>query len=131
MTGWRSRYRLEPRLEAAGLQLQWDVHEVPKLTWLNPTAALQMLRIVQEVLANVLKHARARTIRVATQADADQAIVLIADDGVGFDVDQVRTAGRGLENMKRRAAEIGGRIEINSGRGATVLRIVLPVHRPE
>lgn len=68
-------------------------------------------------------------IRVATQVDAAQVIVLIADDGVGFDVQQVKAAGRGLENMKRRAAQIDGRIEIESGRGATVVRIVLPVHR--
>jgi signal transduction histidine kinase len=69
--------------------------------------------------------------RFPSQRGRDQVIVLIADDGVGFDVQQVKVAGRALDNTKRCAAQIDGRIEIESDPGGTELRIVLPVHRSE
>jgi signal transduction histidine kinase len=122
------RYRLEPRLQAAGLTLEWHVSEIPKLAWMNPTSALQILRILQEVLTNVLKHAQARTIRVATEASGTQVIVSVADDGVGFDVSHARP-GRGLTNLRRRAEEIGGQIEISSRAGETLVKLLLPVER--
>jgi signal transduction histidine kinase len=122
------RYRLEPRLQAAGLTLEWHVSEIPKLAWMNPTSALQILRILQEVLTNVLKHANARTLRVATQATGTQVTVSVADDGVGFDMKHPRP-GRGLNNLRRRAEEIGGQIEISSRAGETVVKLLLPIER--
>jgi signal transduction histidine kinase len=120
------RYRLEPRLQAAGLTLEWHVSDIPKLEWMNPTSALQILRTLQEVLTNVLKHAQARTIRLSTEVTGVQVIVSVADDGVGFDVHHPHR-GRGLNNLQRRAAEIGGQIEISSGPGATVVKLLLPI----
>jgi signal transduction histidine kinase len=93
---------------------------------MNPTSALQILRTLQEVLTNVLKHAQARTIRLSTEVTGVQVIVSVADDGVGFDVHHPHR-GRGLNNLQRRAAEIGGQIEISSGPGATVVKLLLPI----
>ena len=53
------RFRLGKRLELAGIGLEWDMQDLPALGWLGPPQALQLMRIVQEVLTNVLKHARA------------------------------------------------------------------------
>jgi signal transduction histidine kinase len=122
------RYRLEPRLQAAGLALKWDVGDVPRLEWMNPTSALQILRILQEVLTNVLKHAQARTIHIATQVTAESVAVIVGDDGIGFDT-QRSHSGRGLNNLARRAEEIGGEIAIASSPGGTVVRLVLPIRR--
>jgi signal transduction histidine kinase len=122
------RYRLEPRLQAAGLTLEWHVSDIPKLEWMNPTSALQILRILQEVLTNVLKHAQARTIHVATKVTGAHVVVSVADDGVGFDLAHPRP-GRGLDNLRRRAEEIGGRIEIISRPGATLVKLLLPITR--
>jgi signal transduction histidine kinase len=60
------RFRLQPRLEGTGIALLWEVRELPALTWLDPSSALQILRIVKESIANVLQHTHANEIRVGT-----------------------------------------------------------------
>jgi signal transduction histidine kinase len=67
------RFRLEPRLEGTGVNLLWEVRELPTLGWLNPSSALHILRIVQESIANILRHTRATGIHVSTA---------VRDDGV-------------------------------------------------
>jgi signal transduction histidine kinase len=123
------RHRLGRRLEAAGLAMRWDVQDLPPLPWLNPPDALQVLRIVQEVLTNVLKHAGARTVRIATGHDAEHVQVLIEDDGQGFD-QSVASRGRGLPHLVQRAARLDGCLAIESapGRGTRV-RLDLPLQR--
>jgi signal transduction histidine kinase len=122
------RYRLEPRLDAAGIKLSWEVQPVPTLSWLNPNSALQILRMLQEILANILKHARARCIRVVTQQQGDKIMIIVADDGAGFDV-AARSTGRGLNNLRRRAADIDGSVDIESHSGGTSVTISLPIER--
>ncbi|MFO1341283.1 MAG: sensor histidine kinase [Burkholderiaceae bacterium] len=125
------RHRLGRRLEAAGLAMRWEVEDLPPLPWLNPPDALQVLRIVQEVLTNVLKHAQARTVRIATSHDATQVRVLIEDDGIGFDP-AVATpgGGRGLRHLVQRAARLGGRLSLQSHPGGgTRVELDLPLQR--
>ena len=121
------RYRLDPRLEAAGIKLLWEIQPVPTLTWLNPSSALQILRMLQEILTNVLKHARAQSIRVATVPQANEIVIVVADDGMGFDTQSARNTGRGLPNLQRRAAEIGASITIDSTPKGTTVKIRLPI----
>jgi signal transduction histidine kinase len=126
------RYRLGARLERAGLKLQWQVRDLPPLPWLDAGAALQVMRIVQEALTNVVKHARAGAIRVETDSDETSAIVRIVDDGRGFDVAQCLAAGhggRGLRNMLTRAETLGGQLEFASTPGHTQLTLRLPRQR--
>ncbi|MDT4332410.1 sensor histidine kinase [Methylomonas sp. MS20] len=123
------RYRLGPRLTDAGLTLDWDIHDLPELPWLEPPDALHVLRLVQEALANVLKHARADHVRLATRASEDHVEIHIEDNGCGFDLNTV-PLGRGLRNQNRRAEYLGGEFKIDSalGRG-TCLTLLLPVLR--
>jgi two-component sensor histidine kinase len=60
------RYRLLPRLRDASLRLRWEVADVPPLVWLDPRSALHILRILQEGISNVMQHAGATELRVAT-----------------------------------------------------------------
>jgi signal transduction histidine kinase len=123
------RHRLGKRLEGAGLQMLWEVQDLPPLPWLNPPDALQVLRIAQEVLTNVLKHAGARTVRVGTRHAANEVQVLIRDDGVGFDATQAHQ-GRGLRHLIQRAQRLGGRIELQSAPGqGTLITLCLPLQR--
>ena len=126
------RYRLGKRLEAAGLQLEWHVDDLPPLPWLDATAALQVLRIVQEALTNILKHAKARKVTIALRK-TDQAVeVHVADDGVGFDTSAVGdapTASKGLRNLRKRAQSLGGDVLFASRPGGTCVTLVLPVER--
>jgi len=92
----------------------------------SPTAQVQFLRILQEALANVRKHASATSIQVIFTRTNHALQVVVADDGVGFEVGQ--TIGKnsehfGLEVMRQRAAEAGGSLEVRSapGRGTQVI----------
>jgi signal transduction histidine kinase len=123
------RFRLEGRLQAAGIRLLWDVESLPSLAWLNPALALHILRIMQEILTNVLKHARATNIRLAATHDADFITIAVEDDGIGFNVERAST-GRGLSNLRQRAAALGASIEIESRPGATRVRLRLPIRMP-
>jgi signal transduction histidine kinase len=123
------RYRLGKRLEVAGIKLEWQVEETPPLQWLNPTASLQILRILQETLTNVLKHAHATTIRVETGFDATHVWIRLTDNGHGFDVVTARhrsDRGRGLQNLERRAASMSGSVQIESRPGTTTVTLQLP-----
>ena len=125
------RYRLGPRLESSGVALRWNVQELPALDWLDPTSALQILRIVQESIANVLRHTRATEIRVGTVAEASGVRVSIEDNGQGFDVDKAMSAagGRGMQNQLRRAQAIGGAVSWRSGPAGTRFTLWLPLKR--
>lgn len=121
------RFRLGKRLELAGITLEWDMHDLPPLPWLGPPQALQLIRIVQEVLNNVLKHAAASRMKISALVSEPYIEVCIADNGCGFDVGAM-SAGRGLRHLSQRAASLHGSVLVESqpGKGATV-RLLLPV----
>jgi signal transduction histidine kinase len=130
-----ARARLEPRLEARGLRFAWDVRDVPPPARFGPGTALQVLRIFQEAVVNALRHAQAQVIAVRTGEERDAsgrwAFVEIADDGKGLDATAEREAaraggGRGLGNMRGRAAAIGATLVIASGPDGTRVRLRLP-----
>ncbi|HKC25775.1 MAG TPA: sensor histidine kinase, partial [Thermoanaerobaculia bacterium] len=86
-------------------------------------------RIVQEALSNVARHARARHVDVTLTAQDVALDVTVKDDGVGFDVERLRT-GMGLVGMGERAELAGGRLDIESAPGAgTTLHASFPLPR--
>ncbi|SHM68967.1 hypothetical protein SAMN05192549_102239 [Duganella sacchari] len=98
------------------------------MEWIDPRNALHILRILQEAFANIVKHAAATEIRVATCVEADFVLVVITDNGVGFSVDQgLEKEGKGLRNQLRRAASIGAMIQLESGKSGTRLVLSLPI----
>jgi signal transduction histidine kinase len=123
------RFRLEPRLEGTGVNLNWEVREMPTLPWLNPSSALHILRIVQESIANILRHTHATEIHVSTAVVDDGVCIRIGDNGQGFDPDVVlaQGAGRGLQNQRRRAAALGGKVRWQSGPRGTLFTLWLPM----
>lgn len=120
------RYRLEPRLKAKGIRLEWQVQDLPKLAALTPQNVLHVLRILQEAFANVLKHAQATRLRVATRVDDGRVAIEVSDDGCGFDIEQP-ASGRGLANMRKRAHAIGGELGIRADSRGTTLALTLPI----
>jgi signal transduction histidine kinase len=124
------RFRLAPRIESAGISLQWDVQPVPPLPWLDPGSALHILRIMQECVANVLRHTRATTIRFSTATGGQGVCVMIEDNGAGFTLDEaLQRGGRGLRNQQRRALAIGGHVSWESGNAGTRMVLWLPLER--
>lgn len=123
------RARMQPRLEAAGIRVEWRVSDLPHIADLGAPKVLQVLRILQEAVTNVLKHAGARTITVRTsEADGGPGrgvTVEIADDGCG--VRAAMPGGRGLQNMRQRAAAIGATLEIVAVPPGTRVRLHIPI----
>jgi signal transduction histidine kinase len=117
------RSRLEPRLRRRGLAFRWDVADLPPAPDFGPERLLRVMRVVQEAITNVLKHARATTITVRTGVDGGRGFVSVGDDGCGFEPEHAE--GRGLVNMRRRAGEIGGELEIRTGEGGTTVTLWL------
>ena len=93
----------------------------------TPAAKIQLLRILQEVLTNVRRHAEATRVRLA-MADKDGWLsVTIEDDGRGFDPQQVGSGHLGLGIMRERAASVGGRLSVTSQPGqGTHIEVQLP-----
>jgi signal transduction histidine kinase len=87
-----------------------------------------VLRVAQEALANVVKHADASRITLRLTALSGRAELVVADDGRGFDPSAVVTpSGVGLRLMRERITELGGGLSVDSRPGAgTTLRAVLP-----
>jgi signal transduction histidine kinase len=117
------RYRMRDALQAAGITLDWRVGDMPPLDHLPGRAILDIQRMMLEALANVIRHAGATRIAVATHHDDQTVSISIADNGCGFDIKAARPAGRGLMTMQRRAAAVGGTctIESNPGQGTRVV----------
>lgn len=110
------RLRVGPSLEAAGIELDWQVEETAPIGELDARGVMHLFRCVQEILANVVKHARARRVRVRTWEGGDGSVHLaIEDDGQGASLaakagQSGQLTGRGLNNIRNRAAQIGAAV---------------------
>ncbi len=98
---------------------------------LEPMVGTQLLRIIQETLTNVRKHARARSVRIGLSVADGKAEAVVQDDGDGFDPARLEAAEAstfGLRFMRERAEEVGGSVEVRSvpGEGTRVL-ITMPL----
>jgi PAS domain S-box-containing protein len=90
-----------------------------------------LYRLASEALNNALKHADATRVSVQLTRDADSVILTIADNGRGFDPEQVTAAGMGLANMRFRAKKAGGVLSIESAPAqGTVVRCTIPTQQP-
>jgi signal transduction histidine kinase len=123
------RFRMEPRLRAAGLTLQWDIAGLAQTPTVSASHSLALLRIMQEALTNVLKHAQATRVEIQLSIQSDTLMMTIQDNGTGFDVATV-SAGKGLSGMHKRARSIGANLEIVATIGTRV-RIELPLSETE
>lgn len=84
-------------------------------------------RIVQEAVSNALHHANANTISITLTHHDDDLVVLVEDDGDGFDPDQ-STTRLGLKGMHERATLQNGTLTIQSTRAkGTIIRLRLPI----
>lgn len=129
------RHRMGPRLQDAGLDLDWQLSDVPLLPTLRGTGGRELIRIVQEALSNVIHHAGATRVRFATRVDEarGQVLLSIVDNGRGLSADLRQ--GNGLRGMRRRAERIRADIEWRAPEdaplpGGTELLLRLPLRAP-
>ncbi len=122
------RHRLSPRLQQAGLALEWEVQDVPALPWLDPRKAQHIMRIIQEALSNSLRHAGATSLKVRTMVDGAGVCVQLSDNGQGYDVQAALSqGGRGMQHQRRRAESVGARIAWHSDGHGSSTTLWLPL----
>lgn len=107
---------------------------VPKVfPQLSPVAELQLLRIVQEALTNVRRHASATKVRVRLENTMQTVAIVVKDDGQGFipsDSEKSPPGYHGLDIIKERAEGLGGTMTISTAPGdGTEIRVSLPIEK--
>ena len=114
-----------------GIQVEVDVpHKSPRFSADRETA---LFRVVQESLANVLRHSGSRTARLRFRVPDRHAEVSIEDQGKGMDTKKLvaanagRTLGVGIGGMRERLRQLGGKLEIRSESSGTRIVATLPI----
>lgn len=119
--------------EASGIRVSLQVQPEVTARSFDPMVEAQLLRIIQEALTNVRKHAGARSVDIRLGARDGWAEAVVQDDGAGFDPALLETAaGRrfGLRFMKDRADEVGGGVRVSSAPGdGTQVIISVPLRK--
>ena len=88
---------------------------------------IQLIRIVQEALMNIRRHANARKVTVKACKEVNRLVFEIIDDGIGFRLEDIPPERLGLRVMQERASSIGAKVGIETEEGAgTTLSIVVP-----
>ena len=132
-------------LESVGIRCRLDVAETLPATVLTAAIRHNVVLIVKEALHNVVKHASATEVVLRISADQDTLALSLEDDGAGFATDPRRSnpftvedhpgaepkgvrLGNGLRNMRKRAQDIGGRLQLEARpEGGTRVRVTVPI----
>jgi signal transduction histidine kinase len=117
------------RAAAARGHLRLELHTADDAKGVRPEQEQFLYRVAQEAIANVVRHARAKELRVTLERADGQMTLTVADDGVGFETDVVNTAVHfGLKGIEERVEMIGGRVSVDSGPGlGTTVRVAIQV----
>ncbi|MBF5005385.1 histidine kinase [Diaphorobacter sp. NR2-3-3-1] len=127
------RHRFTRIFDELEVDSSWQV--APQ--WLDPALrpsvlqSLNLSRLVEDALSNVIKHSRATRVRVrCEQPDATRFVVCVEDNGVGFDVTsmQQQRTSVGMRSMTARAAHIAGTLTIESGTCGTQVAVEITLH---
>jgi signal transduction histidine kinase len=137
-----------PLLDEAGLEsaLHWFVEGfgqrsgidvklelAPELGRLSKEMEIAIFRLVQESLANVHRHSGSKTAQVRVGREAQKVTLEICDQGRGLSAEGGTAAsepavpGVGIQGMRERVRQLGGKFEIQSRQGSTVVRAAIPL----
>jgi len=110
--------------------LKTDFHASEEKLHLSPRVETELLRILQEALTNVRKHASAKAVSVNLRKNENYAKLIIKDDGSGFDYSADRDKKHfGLRIMRERAENLGGSLQVKSAsRMGTQVTATLPLY---
>ena len=120
-------FRWRSQLLACGIKPTWDIDVPDDTLTVSPHATLQLLRVAQEALTNVVKHAQATAVDVQLRLEGEQLALEVRDDGLGAAGVCPSSSGRGLTNMQARAEQLGGHCEVHGGSGGTRVSVQVPL----
>ena len=124
--------QLNQALQVLGEEMQSSAH-VPvevnvdaALAAILSPRSMDIVQLTREALSNVARHAQARHAKVVLARKGPEAVLMIEDDGIGFDP-TVESPGDGMRNLRLRAASLGGTLDVSSAFGkGTRLRVSFP-----
>jgi signal transduction histidine kinase len=120
------RQRLEGPLSAAGISSTWDVAGISHLQVNDRRRLMEVFRCLEELLSNVVQHARAKRVVVAGRSSNAMIVLHVEDDGCGLSQQQAK--GRGLRNVHTRVQMLLGTVVIDAGEmGGTRVELTLPL----
>lgn len=127
LRAWLNRFQ-----EISGIIVDYRGPDKMPERWIVSEAEVHLLRIVQEALTNVRKHANAGRVEIDTACAGDTLIVEIADNGCGFGDGPDTSTGFGLGIIQERVTEVGGTCNIEStpGRG-TRIEVRVPLRQED
>lgn len=119
---------LKKKLEGSG-QIHINLHTYGTDESLLALNEIAIYRMIQESIANVLKHAKAKEINIQLNVFDDIFNLIVEDDGIGFDVNQlIANSGMGLRGIEARVKRMEGTFSIDSGKGkGTTINIDIPL----
>lgn len=123
------RHRFSQLMDEVEMRATWNIAS----EWVvqpTPLQCLNLMRVLEESLTNVVKHSQAKHIQVTLDFPDEQTLCLsIQDDGIGFDTHGVLDHGMsiGVRSMKLRLARIGAELKVNSTPGYTLIKAILVV----
>ena len=93
---------------------------------------INIYRILQECINNVLKHSGAKNVKVSVSLINDLVILKVTDDGVGFDLNKIESKGFGMQNLAKRVGLLKGTLKIKSKlESGTKILVKIPVGSDE
>lgn len=125
------RHRFSRLFEELSIRVRWSMppqwYTVP-----SPIQCLTLTRVLEEALTNIIKHSQAQNVLVEMKLEqADELILLISDDGIGFDVHTVQThsMGVGMRSMLARMERVSGSFQLQSQPSGTTLTAIMSLGR--
>lgn len=106
------------------MEIKWKLEDFP----LDKGIEDHLFRILQESVSNTLRHSKAKLLDVLMVKRDNLVILRIVDDGIGFEVDNMKAGSYGMQNMHERAVEVGGTLKVISIKNkGTRLEVKVPV----
>lgn len=92
---------------------------------------IALLRIIQEAITNIIKHAKAKNVGILMYEEDDYLLLTINDDGIGWDEKKanIDRSTIGLKSIRRRVQYLNGEIKINSNTGGTEISVSIPLEK--
>lgn len=125
------RSRIQYQLDIHNIDVSWRVDEIDDSIHLSADKRLQLIRILQEIINNIIKHSKAERMILKTAMEtidghAPVIRVQVSDNGRGFDLNHAKT-GRGLNNIRQRADTMNAQLDIQSTAQGTTITLLIKI----
>lgn len=116
------------RIISEKLSIELDVHLLN--TKLDNTIEIIVYRVIQEIVNNIIKHAQASIVNIQLVEHEEELVLMVEDNGVGFDTSNLTNQGIGIKNIRSRIEFLNGSVDIDSQpKNGTTITIEIPLKK--